>query len=305
MEKLKNNIVVRYTVGLTVITAIVLIVQTITFKSYDAIGENLAKIIILLETTIIPIVGVYIVTKKTCKRISNIRQREILTKIFIISLILSLFAVVYLGNTLHIFGNIEEEMLVFTKGDVGIIEETTLKQYETYVTSYLKISNAKFVIKALLGSTLYIIFLIAVLVRYWISKYIEIEKKQIIHLIFAFIITVMIQILLNASFSLKAGNIQIPITTELESKITYLDKQKIENKLDNMKEIINYEYRSTEDELDNFKDFLSQYGGSLSNNYNSKYFNERYIINIHYKDKEEVMKELEALDGIKSIKAGL
>ena len=305
MEKLKNNIVVKYTVGSTIITLIVLIIQTVVFNSYDAIGESLAKIIFTLVAIIIPVVGLYIVTKKTCKGNFDIRQGEILTKIFIISVILSLFAVVYLGNILHIFGNIEDKMLVFAKGDVGIIESTTLKQYEQYVMNYLKINNAKFVLKALLISTLYIFILIVVFVRHWINKHTTIEKKQVIYLIFAFIVVIMIQILLNVTFCIKEGNIQIPITTELESKTTYIDKQKIENKLDNMKEISNYEYKSAEDELDNFKDFLSQYGSSLSNNYNSKYFNERYIINIHYKDKEEVMKQLEALDGIKSIKAGL
>ncbi len=170
MEKIKNNITLKYTIGLSLVTIIILSTQMGIIKLLDTIGYEFTKTLLILSIIVMPLVGLYIVTKVCCKE-NNIKKSYLLTKIFIISIVLTIFSVIYLGFKFGMFGNIEEGMLVVSEGTADIVTKDTIESYEeTPIMTFMIIANIKFIIKALIVSTLYMSVLIIVLVRYWISK---------------------------------------------------------------------------------------------------------------------------------------
>lgn len=277
-------------------------------KQFDIIGFELTRILLILSVIVVPLISLYIVTTICYKNNPNIKSSYLLTKIFIISLICTIFATIYLGYTLDMFGNIEDGMLVVFKENAETITAKTMESLEEYHISYLVINNVKSIIKALIISTIYVGFLILVLVRYWINRYIQIEKeertKQVKELLIVAAIILIIEALINVGANIKEGNIQIPISIELEFKITDTQKDKIENKVKEIEEVIKYEYESADDLFDKLKESFGEKSYILEN-YDSSIMREKYIITIHYKDKETVKKQLEEMDGINKILTGL
>lgn len=69
MEKIKNNITLKYTMGLSLITLLILSIQFQIFKLYDLEKNELMNILLIISITIIPIVGLYIITKVCFKKV--------------------------------------------------------------------------------------------------------------------------------------------------------------------------------------------------------------------------------------------
>lgn len=102
MENKKDNIILKYTIGLSLITIIVLIIQINIIKLFNVIGLMITPILIG-STIILPFLGLYLVTKINCKN-SNINHSGLLWKIFAISIVLTILSSLYLGFRLHLFG---------------------------------------------------------------------------------------------------------------------------------------------------------------------------------------------------------
>ena len=62
MENKKDNIILKYTIGLSLITIIVLIIQINIIKLFNVIGLMITPILIG-STIILPFLGLYLVTK--------------------------------------------------------------------------------------------------------------------------------------------------------------------------------------------------------------------------------------------------
>lgn len=313
MEKVKNNITFKYTIGLSLITILILSLQIQIFKLYDLEKIELMKTLLIFSVTIIPLVGLYTVTKVCCRKSYDIKQSHLLTKIFTISIVLTILSAIYLGFKLDMFGNVDDGLLLISEGEAREVTKNYIESYEeTPLITFMVIANTKFMLKELMISTLYIGVLILVLVRHWISKNISIEKKEIIKQIKELLIVVstiiMIEILANVGINIKEGNIPMSMTIRLESKITNREKQQIENKLKEMDEIINYEYIDDSEASSEFKEWFEETFGDVNNmsyeDYKDIFSNkniERFDLTVHNKNIDSIKEALQGMNGIEEI----
>ena len=307
MEKIKNNITLKLIIGLSLLTIFILLIQFQIFKLYDLEKFELMNILLILSITIIPIVGLYIVTKVCFKKSYDIKQSHLLIKIFIISIILTILSAIYLGFTLNMFGNVK---ILITEGEAREVTQSIIESYEeTPLITFIIIANARFMLKALMLSTIYIGVLLLVLVRYWISKNIPIEKeetiKQIKQLLIAVAVIIMIEILANVGVNIKEGNIPMSMTIRLESKITNRERQQIENKLKEIDEIINYKYIDSSESSNELKEWFNETFDNMSyEDYKHIFSNkniEKFELKVHNKNVDSIKESLEGMDGIKEI----
>ena len=309
MEKVKNNITFKYTIGLSLITIFILSLQIQIFKLYDLEKIELMKTLLIFSVAIIPLVGLYTVTKVCCRKSDDIKPSHLLTKIFSISIVLTILSAIYLGFKLDMFGNVDDGLLLISEGEAREVTKNYIESYEeTPLITFMVIANTKFMLKALMLSTLYIGVLILVLVRYWISKNISIEKKettkQIKQLLIAVEIIIMIEVLTNVGVNIKEGNIPMSMTISLESKITNREKQQIENKLKEMDEIISYKYIDNNEASNEFKEWLEERFDNISyEDYKHIYSNNmgRFDLTVHNRNIDFVKEALEDMNGIKII----
>jgi len=309
MEKIKNNITLKYIMGLSLVTILILSIQMWIIKLFDTIGFEFTKILLIFSVIVMPLLGLFMVTKVCCKK-NDIKQSHLLTKIFIISIVLTTLSAIYLGFKLGMFGNIEERMLVVTEGTADIVTKNTIESYEeTPLITFMIMANIKFILKALIASTIYISVLILTLVRHWISKRISIDKeetiKQIKQLLIAVAVIIMIEVLINVEVNIKEGNIPVSMTIRLEPKITNREKQQIENKLKEMNEIINYEYIDNSEASSELKGWFEETFDNMSyEDYKHIFSNkniERFDLTVHNKNVDSIKKELEGINGIEKI----
>lgn len=310
MEKVKNNITFKYTIGLSLIMIFILSIQIQIFKLYDLEKIELMKTLLILSVTIIPLVGLYTVTKVCCRKSYDIKPSHLLTKIFIISIVLTIFSAIYFGFKFGMFGNIEEGMSVISKGTIELFSKDSIEYYdETPMKTFVLITNVKSILKAFMLSTIYIGVLNLVLVRHWISKEIHIQKeekiKQIKQLLIAVAVIIMIGVLVNVGLNIKEGNIPMSMTISLESKITNREKQQIENKLKEMDEIISYKYIDNNEASNEFKEWFEETFDNMSyEDYKHIYSNNnmgRFNLTVHNKNVDFVKEALEDMNGIKII----
>lgn len=309
MEKIKNNITLKYTIGLFFVTIIILSIQIWSIKLFNTLGFELTNISFLFSVIVLPLIGLYIVTNLSCKNNYN-KISHLLTKIFIISIILTLCSAIYIAFKLKMFGNIDGNMLVISNGTADIVTKDIIDSYsETPIVTFILIANIKFILHALILSTIYIATLNLTVVRHWINKNIPIEKeetiKQIKHLliIVAAIITVIVLIIVG--LSITEGNIPMSMTIQLESQITNSEKREIENKLKGMNKIINYEYIDDIESTNEFKELFKERFDNLSDQFYQDIFSNinagKFNIIVHNKNVDYIKKELEGMNGIKVI----
>lgn len=208
------------------------------------------------------------------------------------------------------FGNVDDGLLLISEGEATDVTQNYIESYEeTPLITFMIIANARFMLKALILSTIYIGVLILVLVRHWISKEIQIDKeeviKQIKQLLNAVAVIVTIEGLIIVGINIKEGNVPMSMTIRLESKITKREKQQIENKLKEMDKIINYEYIDESTDSIEFEEWFKETFDSLSyEDYKDILSNEnieRFDLTVHNKNVDSIKKALEGMKGIEKI----
>ena len=180
MEKSQNNSTLKFTIGLSLITILILSIQICILNSFNnnKIEFEVTRFSLIFSVLVLPLVGLSIVTKLCCKK-RDINHSHLLTKVFIISIILSIFSALYLGFRFGMFGNVTEGVLVISNGSADIISNDIIKSYEGVpLKSFILIDNIKFILQALIASTLYISILIITFVRHWINQNLSINNED-------------------------------------------------------------------------------------------------------------------------------
>ena len=303
----KNNLTIKYSIWLFLITIITLLVQRAIFILFDKISFELFQGLLLLTAIVIPFTGLYIIQKHIIKKeYTDIKLPNLLIRIFIISLIYMFLSALYIVCRFHILINIKDGMIMLEKGLVlsSTIQKTIGDDYINLALIY----NARYVIDALIYSTFYIAFLIFTFVRLWINDILKIEKdvkkaqqRQFKILIIIVIIVLILEI--SASFGLKkyetkySEELEPNIIVEVEKGISNAEKVQIENQLSQIEEIIRYDYKSGDDALNNMKEYFKDINIDISR-YNGNMFQATYEITVHSKDKEIVNKKLQMISGL-------
>lgn len=312
MKNIKNNITFKYTIGLSLVTIFILSIQIGIIKLFDTIGFGLTGILLIITVIVMPLVSLYIVTKVSCKKSPDINLTYLLTKIFIISIVLTILSAIFLGLKFGMFGNIDDKMLVISGGSANIITKSSIKYYEeTPLITFGIIGNIKTIIKLLTVSTLYIGGIILVLVRYWINN-MQSEKKEFIKqiklLLIAITVIIMLEILANVGVNIIQGNIQISMTILLESNVTDREKEEIENKLKEMDEIISYRYMDISEVSNELIESMEEDFGydnlfmeDIKDRIDTIIKNEKFDLTVYNKNVDSIKEALEGMNGIKKI----
>lgn len=301
----KNSFITEYSIGLLVITFIVLLVERIIILFFNIINFNTFRCLLLLSPIVIPIVGLYILQTIIKKEKINTNDQNLLTKILIISLIYMLFSALYIVCRLHVLINIKDGMTII--GEKMEIFQASPSIMEKMGKNYIKfalINNAKYVMNAIILSTLYILFLVFTLVRHWINNTIQIEnserKREVKNnklLIFLIAIVFIIELTVSISLKICADESETNIIVKVESGISSIDKNRIEEQLNQIKEIIRYEYKSSDNELNYMEENFAN--SSILSEFDSSIFHATYEITVRSKDKDTVSNKLQKVEGIK------
>ncbi len=300
----KNNLTMKYSIGLLVITIITLLIQRAIFLVFN-ISFTLFQFLFLLSPIAIPLVGLYIVQKFILKKEkTDINVPNLLTKIFIISLVYMLLSALYIVYRLHILINIKEGMIIIgTKMKMLPASLSIMHAMGEDSIKLALINNAKYVINAIIFSTLYISFLIFTFVRYWINNILQIEKnarKRLLknYKLLIIIVTIVLIIEFSVSFGLRiyTDEFETNIVVRVENGISNTEKNRIESQFNQIEEIIRYEYKSGNDALNNMKEHFKD--SNILSEFDSNFFPSTYEITIHSKDKDTVNKKLQMIDGI-------
>lgn len=301
----KDNIIMKYSIGLFLITIITLLIQKGIVIIFHDIEFTIEVFLLVISIIIVPIIGIHILQKFVIKKENvSMDSSNLLSKIFIISFIYMLLATLYIVVDLNILINTKEALYVI--GD-GLTSSEMLEKATIGLTKMSLLSNAKYVISGVLFSTLYITFIVFVYIRKWINNILQVEKsvkkaqlKQLILPIIMMIIILMIQIGIASYYKKYEEKMEISISVRLEPGISINKRKKIENELNQIDEIIKYQYKSNEEKLRELQErfgentnLLSSYEGE------NNIFSSSYEIIIHAKDKEKVNKKLQKIDGIK------
>ena len=311
MEKSQNNITLKFTIGLSLITILILSIQICILNSFNnnKIEFEVTRFSLIFSVLVLPLVGLSIVTKLCCKK-RDINHSHLLTKVFIISIILSIFSALYLGFRFGMFGNVTEGVLVISNGSADIISNDIIKSYEGVpLKSFILIDNIKFILQALIASTLYISILIITFVRHWINQNLSINNedsiKQVKQISIIILAIIILKVLVSIGIGTIKGNIQVPITIRLDAQVTELEKSKIENKLKEIDEIINYKYIDSSETSNELKEWFNETFDNMSyDDYKHIFYSknlEKFYLKVNNKNVDFIKKELENLDGVKEI----
>lgn len=301
----KNNLTIKYSIGLLVITFIVLLVERIIFLLFNKINFNTFRCLLFLSPIVIPLVGLYILQKIILKKErTNINVQNLLTKIFIISFIYMLLSALYIVCRLHILINIKDGMIIIgTRMEMLPASPSIMEKMGESSIQLALINNAKYVMNAIILSTLYISFLVFTFVRHWINNIIQIEevaRKRVLknYILPIIIVTIILIIEFSVSISLKicTDEFETNIVVKVERGISNIEKKRIEGQLNQIEEIIRYSYKSSDDALNNMKEHFKN--SNILSEFDSNIFPATYEITVRSKDKDTVNKKLQMVDGI-------
>ena len=302
----KNNLTMKYSVGLLIITLITLLAERILVSLFRIIDYDIFRVIMVLVPFAISLIGLYLLQKIILKKEkSDIDVSKLLTKIFIISLIYMLLSALYIVCRFHILINIKNEILTLETLDIitpDLIEKIGEKIGEKVIELVL-IKNAEYVMNAIIGATIYISFLMFTFVRHWINNIVQgkdNERKNGVKKYKVLIILVITSLIIESvlAFGIKKSedNFEVQIVVKTERELTSYEKNRVESQLSQIEEIISYEYKSSDDAFNRLKELYKN--SSIFEGRDSNFFPASYEITVRAKDRDVVNQKLKMIEGI-------
>lgn len=298
-----DKLTIKYSIGLLIITIIVLVAERIIFSLLGVIDFGG----LILCPIVIPMIGLYLLQKTLLKNnMTDVNVPDLLTKFLVISLVYMLISAIYIACRLHILIDVKDALLVLSQQPT-IVSSTMMQVLGKENLEVILINNSRYVMYTIIISTIYISTLTFSVVRYWTNNSLNIEKSKrarfpknfkvsVILLIIILIIEISIAFGLDVWKTHKMNYTEIKISVTIESGKSNKEREKIENKLNEIEEIIKYEYKSNDDALDEMKQVFKGY--NVLTGIDSDVFPSTYEITLHKKDKEMVINKLKLIDGI-------